>query len=177
MESIPVSPSEDRVLQALWKAGTPVTSAVLARASGEDVSVTWHILRRLHAAGMVTASGARTACVYQLTRAGADYACEVVAVDAPAGPALPNQIRARAAGGRDAEVARQILAVVARRGWPAGWPDRWRDVALARMGNPEMTWAEVGATLGVTRYAARCAFDRLYRGAITQGYLAGGRSR
>jgi hypothetical protein len=177
MESIPVTASEDRILQALWKAEAPMTSAALARATGEDVSVAWNILRRLRDGGLLATGGTGQRCVYQLTRAGADYACQVVPVDAPGGPALPNQIRARAAAWRDAEFARIILAVAARRGWPEGWPATWRAVALARMNNPDMTWREIGAIVGCTRNASRRLFDRFFEAAQDAGYLTARQSR
>jgi len=43
----------------------------------------------------------------------------------------------------------------------AAWDDRQRDVAAARLGHPEWSWAQIGASLGLTKDQAVGVFRRM----------------
>lgn len=168
----PVSPGEGALLAALREARTAVPCASLSARAGLTPQAAWRILQRFARAGTVTVAGDGLERVYQLTRAGAAVVADAVVVHEDMA-VVRNHARTVAASGRDGELARQILEATRRHGWPAAWPDRWRDIALARAGHPGSTWAEVGAALGVSRDVVAGAFARLYTAAADEGYLTG----
>ena len=74
----------------------------------------------------------------------------------PGGFVLSNAYRSGQAGRRDADLARRALGVLGDR-----YSRRARQVAEARIADPEASWSEIGGKLGMTKEQATGLFKRL----------------